>query len=91
MQRSKAALILSQEARYLLKELGASAQRTRARLDADRLAGRPSATWVPPKGQAKVEVNEFLAYVRAPPPAQRTQSLDQAFAGHMAKKYPYRT
>ena len=90
MEKSKASLIFSGEARYLMKELGASAQRTRARLEADRSAGRPTTACVPPKGKAKIEATQLLAYIRALPPAQKAQSLDQAFAGHMAQKYPCR-
>ena len=91
MKKSKASLIFSREARFLLKELGGSAQRTRARLEADRSAGRPTSACIPPKGQAKIEAGQLLAYIRALPPAQKAQSLDQAFAGHMAQKYPCRS
>ena len=90
MKKSKASLIFSSEARSLMKELGGAAQRTRARLEADRAAGRPTSACIPAKGKAKIEAGQFLAYIRALPPAQKAQSLDQAFAGHMAQKYPCR-
>ena len=90
LKKSKATLIFSREARYLVKELGSSAERTRARLDADRSAGRATAACIPPKGKARINANELLAYIRALPPSQKAQSLDHAFAGHMAQKYPCR-
>ncbi len=89
MKKNKAALIFSSEARLLVRVLGQAAERNRARLDAQRAAGRPSAC-PPPKGKAAVTSTEILNYLRSLPPAQRQQSMDQAFAGLIARKYPCR-
>jgi hypothetical protein len=90
LKKSKVSLVFSGEARALLRELGAAADRTRTRLDADRAAGRPVAACLPPKGQAKVDATELLAHIRALPPAEKTKSFDQAFTGYVARKYPCR-
>jgi hypothetical protein len=69
---------------------GQAAERNRARLDAERAAGRKSTTCLPPKGKAQVNATELLAHIRSMPPAQKGQSFDTAFASYIAKKYPCR-
>ena len=90
MQKSKMALLFSSEAKALMKIAGETAQRNRARLDAERAAGRPVRTCLPPKGKARMDAKELLAYLRALPPQQRSESFDLAFGGYAAKKYPCR-
>ena len=91
LKKSKASLMFSGEARRLMKLLGETAQNNRARLDADRAAGRPVTTCLPPKGKASMNLNELLAHLRALTPAQRGQSFQSAFNSLTAKKYPCRT
>ena len=90
MKKSKAALVFSGDARELVRTLGETAKRHRARLDSDRAAGRKVTTCLPPKGKAEIKSDELLAYLRALPPAQKAQSFDSAFAGYVARKYPCR-
>jgi len=90
MQKSKVTLLFSSEAKTLMKLVGETAQRHRARLDADRAAGRAVTTCLPPKGKASINGGELLAYLRALPPQRRGETFDQAFGGYAAKKYPCR-
>ena len=91
LKKSKASLIFSGEARRLIKLVGKTAEENRARLDADRSAGRAVATCLPPKGKASISTTELLSHIRALSPQQREQSFDSAFASLMAKKYPCRS
>jgi hypothetical protein len=80
--------MFSAEGRRLRQEIGKAAEASRAEQDNARRAGRPSATCLPPKGKAKINGKELLAYFRAIPLTQRGQSLQAAFAGFAGKKYP---
>lgn len=63
----------------------------RDRLVADRTAGRPPHSCPPPKGKAKLNSDELLAYLRTIPAAQReTMSMQTAFFALMAQRYPCR-
>ncbi len=84
LKRSMASLVFSGEARALARALGASAQRNRARLEADRAAGRPAAACPPPKGKASIVAPEFVGFLRRLPPEERAKSLDRAVGGYMA-------
>ena len=90
LKKSKVALVFSGEARKLMGTLGQAAERNRAKIDADRAAGRTPSACLPPKGKAQISATELLAHLRAMPPAQRAQSFDAAFASYTAKKYPCR-
>ena len=90
LKKSKVSLVFSGEARKLMGTFGQAAERNRARLDAERAAGRKSTTCLPPKGKAEVNATELLAHIRALPPAQKAQSFDSAFASYIARKYPCR-
>ena len=91
MARNPATLVFSSEARQMARVLGSAAQNARERLDAERAAGRPVATCLPPKGKAKIDTRELIAYLRTLSPQQRSQSFDVAFAGYIARKYPCRS
>jgi hypothetical protein len=80
--------MFSAEGRRLRQEVGKAAEATRAEQENARRAGRPPATCLPPKGKAKINGKELLAYFRAIPLTQRGQSLQAAFAGFASKKYP---
>ena len=88
MKKSMVSLMFSSEAKKLMGELGAAAQATRARQDADRAAGRKPATCLPPKGKAKVDARELIAHLKALPPAEQQQSFRSGFAGFAARKFP---
>jgi hypothetical protein len=90
LKKNKMALMFSGEARKLVGILGQAAQNNRARLEADKAAGRAVDTCLPGKGKARVNANDLLAHIRAMPPAQKAQSFDAAFASYTAKKYPCR-
>ena len=90
LKKSKVSLMFSGDARKLIRLLGETADRNRTRLDADRAAGRPVTTCLPPKGKASVNTTELVAHLRALDPQQRAQSFESAFASLMAKKYPCR-
>ena len=91
LKKSKVTLLFSSEAKALMKILGETALRNRSRLDADRAAGKPVTTCLPPKGKASVKSTELLAHLRGLPAPQKAQSFDSAFASYTAKKYPCRS
>ncbi len=88
MKKSMASLMFSSEAKRLMREVGAAAEATRARQDADRAAGRRPATCLPPKGKAKVDARELIAHLKALPPAEKSRSFRAGFANYAAQKYP---
>ena len=90
MARSQVALLFSGEARRLMAVVRDSAQGLRAAQDADRAAGRSSATCLPPKGQAEIGATELIGYMKQLTPAQKSQSFDAAFRTFAARKYPCR-
>ncbi len=90
LKKSKVSLVFSGEARKLMGTLGQAAERNRAKVDADRAAGRTPSACLPPKGKAQINATELLAHIRALPPAQKAQSFDSAFASYTARKYPCR-
>ena len=90
MAKSQISLLFSSEARRLMGIVRSSAQALRAQQDADRAAGRPLATCLPPKGQAEIGASELLGYMNALTPAQKAQSFDSAFRTFAARKYPCR-
>lgn len=90
MARGQVALIFSPEAHRLMGVVRTSARALRAQQDADRAAGRPARTCLPPKGKAEIGATELLGYMRALTPAQKSQSFDAAFRGFAARKYPCR-
>ncbi|MES2986504.1 MAG: hypothetical protein V4808_01235 [Pseudomonadota bacterium] len=60
----------------------------RADIERARAAGRKPHSCPPPKGQAKMGSNEFIAELEKIPAARRGISMKQAFYGMMARKYP---
>ena len=88
MRESQITLMFSPGAHALMKTVGEAAQHLRAAAEADRASGKRVSTCLPPKGKARVDSKELVAYLRTLTPAQRAQSFDQAFAGYAARKYP---
>ena len=90
LKKSRMTLLFSSDARLLMGMVGEAAEHARARFDADRAAGRPVRTCLPPKGKASVNATELLAYIASLPAVDRAKSFDAAFAGYAARKYPCR-
>ena len=90
MKKSQISLLFSGEARRLMRVVRDSAQALRARQDADRAAGRASATCLPPKGKAEIGAAELLGYMNALTPEQKSQSFETVFRSFAARKYPCR-
>ena len=88
MKKSTVSLMFSAEAKRLMKEFGAAAEATRAAQDAAVAAGRKPATCLPPKGKAKVDSRELIAYLKNLPAAQKAQSFRAGFSNYAASKYP---
>ena len=90
MTKSQISMMFSPEAHQLMGIVRGSAQTLRAQQDADRAAGRRSATCLPPKGRAAIGAAELIDYMRGLTLAQKAQSFDAAFKGFAARKYPCR-
>jgi hypothetical protein len=88
LKKSIASLMFSSEAKKLAKELGAAAQATRARQEADLAAGRKPTTCLPPKGKAKIDARQLIAHLKTLPPAEQQRSFQAGFANYAARKYP---
>lgn len=76
----------------LLKgEVQGAGRALRAEVEGAQRAGRPPAFCPPPRGQARMNANELLAYFRAIPPAQRQRmEVRDAMRGMMIRRYPCR-
>ena len=85
--RAKGAMALFSSDLKLLKSEGEAAGADyRARLNAERAAGRPSSC--PPKG-TKVSSDKLLAFLRTYPEAHRPRtSMKQAIGDFFARNYP---
>jgi len=75
------------EARYLKGEVIAAGKRYKARIDAERKAGRKTTSCPPERGSLTPE--QWLAHLRSyPAQSRRSISLYSAFDGLMRKRYP---
>ncbi len=88
LKKSMAVLVLSSEARGLVRTVGRATDIHRASLEADRSAGRPVRTCLPPKGKASIVAQEFLVFLQKLSPQEKAQSLQRAVGGYMARKHP---
>lgn len=71
----------------LRNEVIAAGKRYKARIDAQRKAGRPTTSCPPESGSLTPE--QWLAHLRSyPVPARRTVSVYSAFDALMKKRYP---
>lgn len=87
--RAKGALALfSGDYKLLIGEVNGAGQAWRAQLKADQDAGRKSASCPPPPGRTRVTADDLLGYFKSLPPAERMQSVTQAFSGMMARRFP---
>lgn len=78
----------SPDIKLLTDEVKAASDVYRAKLAADLTAGRKPTSCPPPRGQAKVTGEDLTTAFRALPPAQRRQSVKDAFIAYMTKRYP---
>lgn len=80
--------LFSSDYKLLKSEGEAAGQAYRARLNAERAAGRPSSC--PPKG-TKVNSDKLIAHLRTyPEPVRPRVSMKQALADYFARTYPCR-
>lgn len=78
------------DAQLLKGEVIGAGKRYKARIDADRRAGRPTTSCPPESGT--LTPDEWLAHLRSyPVGVRRTTSIYTAFDGLMRKRYPCRT
>lgn len=79
--------IATPDAQYLKAEVVAAGKRYKARIDADRKAGRKTTSCPPESGSLTPE--QWLAHLRSYPAASRKSiSVYSAFDGLMRKRYP---
>lgn len=79
--------IATPEAQYLKAEVVAAGKRYKARIDADRKAGRKTMSCPPESGTLTPE--QWLAHLRSyPASARKSISVYSAFDGLMRKRYP---
>lgn len=88
LKKSMASLMFSSEAKKLMRALDTAAKAARAKQEADRAAGRKSTMCLPPKGKAKIDARQLIAYLKTLPPTEQSRSLDEGFASYAARKYP---
>ena len=69
-------------------EIRDAAAAYRARVEADRVAGRPPRSCPPPTGKAKIDAKGLIAAFDAIPPAERSRTVASAFAATMERLYP---
>jgi hypothetical protein len=88
VEKAGMAGLLSSDARRLRKEIGLAAEGLRDEQDVAEKAGRAPPACLPPKGKAKVDARELVAFLRGLPPADRNLSFRAAFFRYGARKYP---
>lgn len=79
--------LFSPDYKVLKQEVKSAGNAIRADQQAARAAGRKAATCMPEE-KVPVDPDELLAYFRAIPAPQRSQSVAAAFTGMMKRKYP---
>jgi hypothetical protein len=87
LQRLGPLAIATPEAQVLKGEVVAAGKRYKARIDADRKAGRRTTSCPPESGS--LTPDQWLAHLRSYPAASRKSiSIYSAFDGLMRKRYP---
>lgn len=82
--------IATPEAHYLKGEVIAAGKRYKARIDAERKAGRKTTSCPPESGSLTPE--QWLAHLRSyPAQSRKSISIYSAFDGLMRKRYPCRS
>lgn len=89
LQERGALAMFSSDLGVLRGEVEASSTAYRARLAADRQAGRPADSCPPPAGSARINSDDLLRHMRTYPSARRsTLTVREAIADMMRRKYP---
>ncbi len=83
--------LLSSDVGTLRSEVEASSTLYRARLAADREAGRQPHSCPPPAGRARMSSDDLVAHMRSYPEARRAQlTVREAVSDLMRRRYPCR-
>ncbi len=91
LQARGALAMFSSELGVLREEVAASSTAYRARLSADRAAGRAAQSCPPPEGTASVNSDEVLRHMRTYPRARRTTlTVREAIWDMMLRRFPCR-
>lgn len=78
----------SPEADQLRVQMGAAGAALRARVAAEKAAGKPMLACLPAPGQASLNLGQIMSGIAALTPAQRAGPLNDAFALVLASIYP---
>lgn len=78
----------SPEADQLRAQMGAAGAALRARLAAEKAAGKPMLACLPAPGQANLNLGQIMSGIAALTPAQRAGPFNDAFALALASIYP---
>jgi hypothetical protein len=79
--------MMSSDIGLLKAEIGGAGKAYRADLNARKVAGQPAPSCPPPK--VSMDSDQLIAYFRSIPATQRpTTSVNTAFAGMMAQRFP---
>lgn len=89
LQERGALALLSSDLRELRAEVSGSSTLYRARLAADRAAGRTPHSCPPPEGSASINSDELTTHMRSYPAARRTTlTVREALFDLMRRRYP---
>lgn len=91
LQARGALALLSSDLGVLREEVTASSSSYRARLAADRAAGRSAQSCPPPEGSASIKSDELVRHMRTYPRERRTAlTVREAIWDLMLRRYPCR-
>jgi hypothetical protein len=88
LKKSWISLVGAKEPKMLMQQFADAGERVRKAQDADRTEGRKPATCLPPKGKAKIDIRQFLAFIRTLPGADQAKPIDHALVQWSRKSYP---
>lgn len=88
LKKSWVSLLTAKEPKRLMQLFVDSSERVRSAQDADRAAGRKPASCLPPRGKAKIDLRQFVAFIRTMPAADQARPLDHALVEWSRKAYP---
>ncbi len=81
--------MFSSDLKVVKREAEGAGDHYRARIAADRKAGRTPHSCPPPKGKASINADTMLAHLRSYPASRRSSvTMKTAFADLMKKEYP---
>lgn len=88
LKKSWVSLLTAKEPKQLMQQFADSGERVRRAQDADRAAGRKPASCIPPKGKAKIDLRQFVGFIRTMPTLDQARPLDHALVQWSRKTYP---